>query len=431
MYKICKNKNLCKKIGIIVCAMLLIRVVSQIPLPGVNMDYAKTAFSMEGLQFFHVLTGESLTKMSLFALSISPYITASIILQLLGILIPSIEEWEKEGKTGQEKMEQWNLILALGFSVFQSLFMAIGLGKQGLLHTYTWWSVLYVTIAWTAGAGILIWTGNWITKLQLGSGISYILLFNILSTLPSDLHTIYEVLMKHKNIPVQCVRGVIIAAVFSIILVICIILHLSVRKIPLTFSRKIQEFHVNQDLSIPLQVCGVMPIIFSGSLMSFPILISNFLPNVTWLRNVSMYLNEGNWFVWETPLYSFGVVLYIGLTIFFAFFYLDISYNSYEVANQLKSQGAIIPGIRSGKTTQEYLQGIIRKIGLFGTGVMLLLILSMTFLCNTFGIGALSIGGISIVICVSILLDFGKAVYSETRAVKYTAASKFLFGGKE
>lgn len=422
-----KNKILCKKLLTIVVVMTSIRICSQIPLPGVNTEYMKALLNRDGLGFFNMLTGSSFSKMSIFALSISPYITASIILQLLGIAIPSIGEWKKDGKTGQEKMEHWNVIIALAIAAVQALFISIGLGKQGLLVQYTWWMVLYTTVVWTAGSGILIFIGNKITKLNLGSGISYILLFNILSTFPQDIFSLYEVFIHGKSTASQAVAISLILVAFAVIIATCIVIHLSERKIPLMFSGKLSGVVPKKDMPIPLNACGVMPIIISGTIMSIPILISSFLPQVAWLSKVSMVLNERNWFVPEEFKYSLGVVIYVFLTLFFAFFYLEITLNSYEISSNLKQQGGTIPGIRPGKPTQEYLQKVIREVGMFGAGVVLCLILGMLLICNASGVGTLSIGGTSILICVSVILDSVKAIKTENQSSNPHAYNRIIF----
>ena len=234
-----------------------------------------------------MITGNSLSQMSLFALNISPYITASIIIQLLAVVFTSLEEMRKDGKTGREKMERITMVTGVVLALLQSLFMTIGFGKQGLLTNYTWYTVAIMTIAWTAGAALLMFIGNKITKMEMGNGISYILVCNILSTFPNDILTIREVIIDGKIIPYQIVNSVIAGAVLFVVIAICVVLSTSVKNIPITFSGKMSGRTIKQDLPIMLNTCGVMPIIFSSSLMSIPILISAFFPNVKWLAEAS------------------------------------------------------------------------------------------------------------------------------------------------
>lgn len=414
MKELLKNKELCKKILILIGVMTLIRIGSQIPIPGVNTEYMRSLIEDNGLTFFNMITGHSFSQMSFFALSISPYITASIMFQLLGIVIPAIEEWKKDGKTGQEKLERGTIIMALIIAFLQSLFMSIGLGSRGLLSPYSWWMVLITTVIWTSGAGALIFIGNRLTKLKLGSGISYILLCNILSSFPQDLQSLYEVFLNGREVPFQIVNGLFIFFVFAAIILVAVVLQLSYKRIPTVFSGKLTGGYTpKHEIPIPLNACGVMPIIFSGTIFSMPLLVASFFPNIEWLSYISMYLNERNWFVADSWKYTVGAIIYILLTLIFAKFYLNITFNSIEMANNLRQQGATIPGIRPGKPTQDYLDGIISRIGMFGAVLVLVLILSMTFLCNSFGIGSLSIGGTSILICVSVIIEASKAIKSE------------------
>jgi len=418
MKEIMKNREIRNKILIIIGAMIFIRIGSVIPLPGINTDYMKTLLSNSGLTFFNMVTGNSFSQMSLFALSISPYITASIIIQLLTVVFPSLEELSKDGKTGREKLEKYTNFVGIGLAFIQSLFMAIGFGGRGLFSVYTWWMVLIMTFTWTVGAAILMFIGNKITKMELGNGISYILLCNILSTFPGDIFSLYEVFMNGKTIPYQIVNGMIIIILLITLVSACVILSLSERKIPIIFSGKMNGFSPKQDLPIPLNTCGVMPIIFSSSILSLPILISSFFPDLIWLSETSKYLSQNQWFKPESIKYTLGAFIYILLTYFFTTFYLNVNFNTIEMSNNLKAQGAVIPGIRPGKPTAEYIEKISTKIAFVGTTFMLIIILSLNAICNISGIGTLSIGGTSILICVSVVVDSSKVLKTMIQSSK-------------
>lgn len=408
MKKYLENKSLKDKLLLVVLAMIFIRLGSIIPLPGVNTDYMKALMDNNGLNFLHMITGNSFSQMSLFALSISPYITASIIIQLLTVVFPSLESLRKDGKTGKEKIEKITIGVGICLAFLQSLFMAIGFGGRGLLNPYSWWMVLTMTVVWTAGAALLMYIGNCITKLEIGNGISYILLCNILSTFPSDIISMYEVLIKGKAIAFQLLTTGVILTITVALVVACIILSTSVRKIPMTFSTKINERSVKQDLPIALNTCGVIPIIFAGSLMSLPILVARFIPNVAWLSKTANYFNQGNWFNIDRPKYTLGIAIYIILTYCFTLFYININFNAVEIANNLKQQGATIPGIRPGKPTSDYINSIAVRLALVGATFTLIIILTINALCNISNLGGLSIGGTSILICVSVIIEGSK-----------------------
>ena len=418
MKELFKNKELRKKILIIFAAMVFIRMGSVIPIPGVNTEYMKEIMSNSGLGFLNMITGNSLSQMSLFALNISPYITASIIIQLLAVVFTSLEEMRKDGKTGREKMERITMVTGVVLALLQSLFMTIGFGKQGLLTNYTWYTVAIMTIAWTAGAALLMFIGNKITKMEMGNGISYILVCNILSTFPNDILTIREVIIDGKIIPYQIVNSVIAGAVLFVVIAICVVLSTSVKNIPITFSGKMSGRTIKQDLPIMLNTCGVMPIIFSSSLMSIPILISAFFPNVKWLAEASEYLSQSHWFDGDHLKYTAGVVIYIILTYLFTYFYLNISFNATEITQNLKQQGAMIPGIRPGKPTKDYLEKTSFQIAMLGSTYMLLIILITNAICNATGVGILSIGGTSILICVTVVIESSKILKTAIQSAK-------------
>lgn len=413
-----KNKELRNKIILIIGAMILVRVGSVIPIPGVNTEYMQALMQNSGFGFLNMLTGNSFSKMSFFALSISPYITASIIVQLMTIVIPRLEDLTKEGKTGKETIEKITMGVGITLAFIQSLCMAIGFGSRGLLNPYTWWMVVIMTIIWTAGAALLMVIGNLITKLDLGNGISYILVCNILSTFPGDVFTVYEMLMSGKIVPLQIVIGIMIFMIFIALCMVCILLATAEKRIPTTFSGKVNGYSNKQDLPIPLNTCGVMPIIFSGSIMSLPVLASSFFPNVGWLSIVASFCNQGQWFRKEALWFTLGIVIYILMTYYFTTFYLEVNFNPTELANNLKTQGAVIPGIRPGKPTADYIQEVSGKVAFVGTTFMLMIILLMDLVCNITGIGSLSIGGTSILICVSVIIESAKTIKTAAQAYK-------------
>ena len=233
-----KNRETRNKILLILGFIIFVRIGSIIPIPGINSEYMESIISGSGFQFFNMITGNSFSKMSLFALSISPYITASIIIQLMTVIIPKLEDLSKDGKTGREKIQKITNITGIIMGFIQSFFMAVGLGSRGLLNPYTWWMVLIATCIWTLGATILIIMGEKITKLDLGNGISFILLFNILSTFPRDLMVVYE-RFSYDSKPVAIALKLFLAiAVFMVFLAGCIYLNLSEKRIQIRFSRK-------------------------------------------------------------------------------------------------------------------------------------------------------------------------------------------------
>lgn len=412
-----KNKETRKKLLLIIGAMIFIRIGSIIPIPGINAEYMKAIVSGSGFEFLNMITGNSLSQMSLFALSISPYITASIIVQLMSVVIPRLEELSKDGETGREKIQKITNITGIVMALIQSLFMAIGFGSKGLLTPYSWWMVLIATAIWTVGTTLLIFIGEKITKLEFGNGISYILLFNILASFSNDLSVLYQHFIYGNRVVFAIINILIAVFIFALLLAACIYLNLCEKRVPICFSKKMVGNAGSQELPVPLNICNVMPIIFAGSIVSLPAFISVLVDNEV-IKTMTMYLSQANWFNPSNLKYSIGCIVYVLLTYFFASFYLCISFNTTEIAQNLKTQGATIPEIRPGQPTIEYLDKIAHKMVWFGTTFMLVIVLVVLLLCNMSGIGMLSIGGTSILICTNVIIESHKKLKTTAQSVE-------------
>lgn len=427
MQALLKNKETRNKIVLIILLLTIIRIGSIIPIPGINAAYMRQIMSNQGFAFLNMITGNSMSHMSFFALSISPYITASIIMQLMTTVIPALEEITKDGKTGQEKMRKITNIVGISLAFIQSLMMAIGLGNRGLLEPYTWWMVILATGIWTLGAAVLILIGEKITKLELGNGISYILLVNILSTFPGDILKLYERFISRSQPMAAVISAILIVLVISAFIIVCIILNTAETAIPMTFSRKMEGVSSKQELPIPLNICSVMPIIFTGSIFSIPVMISQFFPDSLIFKAIGPFTNQGLWFNPDKMIYTLGCIPYILLTFFFANFYLEIAFNTNELAQNLKTQGATVIGIRPGKPTAEYLHIIAVRMAKIGTTIVLAIILSSIIFCNSSGL-TISIGGTSLLICVNVIIESYKKLKMASISAKnrdyYIGATK-------
>ena len=264
--------------------LIVFRIGSQMPIPGANTSFFDELFARynnDAFGFLNSITGGSLTNMSVFALSITPYITSSIIMQLLTIAIPKLEEMQRDGEEGRKKIQEYTRYLTVGLALMQSAAMAIGFGGQGLLLDFTALNVIVTVATMTAGSAVLMWIGERITENGVGNGISIVLLFNILSTIPSDMISLYERFMQGRPVGAAALSLVIIVAVIAAIVVFVIILQDAQRVIPVQYSKKMQGRKMvgGQSANIPLKVntAGVIPVIFASSLMSFPVIISEFL----------------------------------------------------------------------------------------------------------------------------------------------------------
>ena len=413
-----KNKDIRKKLLYTLMMLVVVRIGSLLPIPGVDTEYFSTLLSginNGDLSYLSAFTGGSFEKMSLFALSITPYITSSIIMQLLTIAIPKLEEMQKEGEDGRKKIASITRYVTIGLALIESVAMAIGFGKQGLIKGYADMSTIHyvssivvVVAALTGGSALLMWIGERITENGVGNGISIVLLINIISGMPNDFATLYSTFVA-KGV----LAGAVILAILILMVVLVCFLQDGERRIPVQYSQKVtgRKSMGGQSTHIPLKVntAGVMPIIFASSLMQFPVIIVQLFSSTTY--EWTKYLSSSYWCKVATPKYSLGLLLYIVLVIVFAYFYTSITFNPVEVADNMKRAGGVIPGITPGKSTSEYLNKILNYIVFVGA-VGLMIIALIPIMCSGFFNASVSFGGTSIIIIVGVVLETMKQIES-------------------
>ena len=370
-----KVKEIRMKILFTFLMLIVIRYGSELPVPGVDRNYFANWFASQTGDAFSLVdafTGGSFLNMSVLALNITPYITSSIIIQLLTIAIPKLEEMQKEGEEGRKLLVSITRYVTIALALLQGSAMAIGFGRQGLLEEYNALNVITVIAILTAGSAFLMWIGEQITDKGVGNGISIVLIINIISRMPQDIASLFKQFVIGKSVAVGTVAAVIIIAVICAMVVLVILLNDAERRIPVSYARKVQGRHQigGQNSSIPLKVntAGVMPIIFASSIMEFPVIISTLVGynGTGWWSEALRYLSSSYWCNPTMPKYSIGLVVYVLLLIFFAYFYTSITFNPIEVADNMKKGGGFIPGIRPGKPTTEYLQRILNYIIFIG-----------------------------------------------------------------
>lgn len=416
-----KVKDVRHRIFYVLLMLVVIRVGSQIPVPGVNSDYFKEWFASQGgdaFNFLDAFTGGSFSSMSILALSITPYITSSIIMQLMTIAIPKLEEMQKDGEDGRKKIAAITRYLTVGLSLFESTTMAIGFGNRGLIQDINAWKVIVVVATLTAGSAFLMWIGEQINEKGVGNGISIVLLINIVSRIPSDLGTLYESFIKGKIIAKALLAALIIAAIIIAVVVLVVILNSAERRIPVQYSKKMQgrKMAGGQTSHIPLKVntAGVIPVIFASSIMSFPGIIASLLGKTGGTgigSQIMAAMSTSNWFNIQHPWYSLGLIFYIVMVIFFAYFYTSITFNPLEVADNIKKQGGFVPGIRPGKPTVDYLTKLLNYIIFIGAAGLTIVAVIPFFFNGVFGANV-SFGGTSIIIIVGVILDTLKQIES-------------------
>mgnify|MGYP000932015145 CR=1 FL=1 len=421
-------KDIRKKIGFTFLMLIVIRIGSQLPTPGVNGEYIKQFFAQntgEAFNLFNAFTGGSFEQMSVFALSITPYITSSIIIQLLTIAIPQLEEMQKDGEDGRKKIVAITRYLTVGLALFESSAMAIGFGRQGLLVDYNFVNVVIVILTLTAGSALLMWIGERITENGVGNGISIVLVINIISRTPSDMHSLFQQFVSGKTLASAGLAALIIVAIIITMVVFVVILQDGERRIAVQYSQKVlgRRPYGGQSTNIPLKVntAGVIPIIFASSLMQFPIVIASFMGkgNGSGIGSeILRGLNQSNWCNPDNLKYSWGLVVYIILTVFFAYFYTSITFNPLEIANNMKKSGGFIPGIRPGKPTTEYLTKILNYIIFIGAcGLIIVQVIPIFF--NGWLGANVSFGGTSLIIIVSVVLETLKQIESQMLVRNY------------
>ena len=417
-----------KKILYTLMMLIVIRIGSELPTPGVDPDFIQDFFAQntgEAFNFFNAITGGSFEQMSVLALSITPYITSSIIMQLLTIAIPKLEEMHKDGEDGRKKIAAITRYLTVVLSLIQSTAMAVGFGRQGLLKEFNFVNAAIVVLTLTAGSAFLMWCGERITEKGVGNGISIVLVINIISRIPSDMATLYEQFVKGKSLASGGLAALIILAIILALVVFVIFLQDGQRRIAVQYSQKMQGRRMfgGQSTYIPLRVntAGVIPIIFASSLMQTPILIATFLGKGDGDgigSEILRGLNQSNWCNPQQLQYSWGLVVYIILTVFFAYFYTSITFNPMEIANNMKKSGGFIPGIRPGKPTVEYLTKILNYIIFIGACGLILVQIVPIFFNGWLGANV-SFGGTSLIIIVSVILETIKQIESQMLVRNY------------
>jgi preprotein translocase subunit SecY len=409
--------------------LVVVRMGCQIPVPGVNSSVVADFIANntgDAFNFFNAMTGGSFMSMSIFALNITPYITSSIIMQLLTIAIPKLEELQKDGEDGRKVILKITRYLTVALALIQSTAMAVGFGRSGLYDNYTWYAVVITVVTMTAGSAILMWIGEQITQYGVGNGISIVLLINIVSSLPDDFMTLYERFVASQTVFMKVVAIVVILVLLVVMVGFTVLLQEAVRKIPVQYAKKMQGRKMvgGQSSHIPLKVntAGVIPVIFASSLMTFPVVIAGFFSNVDYSSiggKILLCLSSSNWCNPNAPQYSIGFLVYAVLIVLFAYFYTSITFNPIEIANNMKKQGGFVTGIRPGKPTSDYLTRILNYIVFIGAIGLLIVCAIPIIVSGIFNVSNMSFMGTSLIIIVGVVLETLKQIESQMTVRNY------------
>lgn len=397
-----KIPDIRKKIIFTLLMLVVFRVGSQIPVPGIDREILAQTFDSETGLFalFNLFSGGAFSQFTIFALSITPYITASIILQLMTIAVPALERLAREGTEGRKKIAAYTRYLTVALAVIQAIGVSIGLFRQALIST-DFFSVAVIVLVLTAGTAFLMWLGEQINEHGIGNGISLIIFAGIVSRLPS---AIQEIWVKIEDGSMSIVT-VIIFAIFCVLVIVGIIyIQQGQRRIPVQYAKRVvgRKMYGGQSTHIPLKVnqAGVIPVIFSMSFLQFPLTITYFMDPSS---GVAQWIEK-----WLSPMGSPGVWMYaafnVVLIIFFTYFYTSVTFNPVEVAHNMKANGGFIPGIRPGKATIEYLNRAMTRITFVGA-IFLAAVAILPTLVSELGGLNFHFGGTSLLIAVGVALD--------------------------
>jgi preprotein translocase subunit SecY len=423
MTNMVKVPDLRNKILFTLLVIALYRFGSHIPVPGVDLEQIKALKDRaeEGgvLGFLNLFSGGALTQFAVFALGIMPYITSSIIMQLLAVVIPKIEQWQKQGAVGQKKITQWTRYLTVALAIMQSTaitfvfhnggggFLGGGLQDIDLVPNFTAPRVSLIVLTLTAGTAMVMWLGETITQRGIGNGMSILIFTSVVSTLPFQGAAVRE----EGGDP----KFVAIILIALLLIVTIVFIEQGQRRIPVQFAKRVvgRRMFGGQSTYIPLKVnqAGVIPIIFASSVLYFPALIATSLPWESWQRWIDENLAQPDSIVY---IASYGLLI-----VFFAYFYTAITFDPHQQADIIRKQGGFIPGIRPGPPTEAYLARILNRITLPGSLFLAIIALLPSIVLAVWDINQFPFGGTSVLITVGVALETMKQIDSQLMMRNY------------
>jgi preprotein translocase subunit SecY len=416
-----KFTELRQRLLFVLGALIVYRIGCYIPVPGVDPEALRELMkSQEGtiVDMFNMFTGGALERFSLFALNVVPYISASIIVQLLVQIMPSLKAIQKEGESGRRRITQWSRIGAIPLAIFQATGIAMGLQAQGVAYASGPGFVLTAVISLTAGTMFLMWLGEQVTERGIGNGVSLIIFAGIVAGLPGAVISTLEQVRNGDLTELAVLAIVVIVLIFTFFVVF---VERGQRRITVNYARRQggRNAYMNQTSFLPLKLnmSGVIPAIFASSIIMFPATASSWFSQTgqtSWLQNVSQALSPGE------PLYA---ILFSALIIGFAFFYTALVFNSQETADNLKKSGALIPGIRPGRATADYIDGVLTRLTAAGALYLVIVCLLPTFMQTEMGT-SFYFGGTSLLIVVVVVMDFIAQIQAHLMSHQYESLLK-------
>nr|AKQ03492.1 preprotein translocase subunit SecY, preprotein translocase subunit SecY [uncultured Microgenomates bacterium Rifle_16ft_4_minimus_38077] len=411
--KVIKSPDLRKKLLITASILIVYRLIAHIPAAGIDRDSLYKLFSGSPLlSLLDVFSGGTLANFSIMALGLAPYINASIILQLMTYVIPSLEVLSKEGEYGQEKINQYTRFLTVPLAALQSFGMYTLLKSQGIIPGLSVFTLTALVISMTAGAMFSVWLGELISEYGLSNGISFLIFAGIVSRLPVVLGQSITVINPEDLLKIG-IFMVIAVAIIGLI----VFMNEATRQIPINYARRVGRTGLaNSYLPLRLNQAGVIPIIFAVSLVLLPSLLSQFLSGVPNQQVAQLATKIATSFNPQSLIYN---VFYFFLVFGFTYFYTAVVFNPEKIAENLQKSGGFIPGIRPGSQTTKYLNNVLNRITLVGAVFLGLIAIMPSFFQNVIGVANLAIGGTGILIVVSVVLEMTRELESQLVMKRY------------
>jgi len=409
------------RLWFVFASILVYRIGAHIPVPGINPDRLAALFEQNQgtiLSLFNMFSGGALERMSIFALGIMPYISASIIMQLLTAVSPTLEQLKKEGESGRRKISQYTRYGTVALALVQASGMSVGLASQGVTFTDNFSFYFLAISTFVCGAVFLMWLGEQITERGIGNGISMLIFAGIVAGLPGAFGQSFEAARQGElNILALLVIGILAVAIVAFV----VFMERGQRRITVNYAKRQQARggYSQQSSHLPLKVnmAGVIPPIFASSILLFPASLGQWFgqtEGMEWLANVSEALGPSQ------PLY---IILFAAAVVFFCYFYTALMYNPKEVADNLKKSGAFVPGIRPGAQTANYIDSVLTRLTMFGAAYIAAVSLLPQFMVVWFNV-PFYFGGTSLLIVVVVVMDFMAQVQSHLMSHQYESLMK-------
>ena len=413
--------ELARRILYVIFGILVFRIGAHIPVPGVDPVKLADFFNQQQntiLGLFNMFSGGALQRFSIFALGIMPYISASIIVQVLSAIHPSLAELKKEGESGKRKINQYTRLGTIALALIQGVAITKYLSATGMLIDAEYQTLALIIVTTVTGTIFLMWLGEQMTEKGLGNGISLIIFAGIAAALPSSFARIFE---RVRDGQLLAIEGLIVIAILVALILFVVFVERAQRRIMIHYARRQQQRAMSQaqtsHLPLKVNMAGVIPVIFGSSILLFPATISNFFSfgkNLEWLNNITLVLSPGQ------PLYMLTMAVVI---MFFAFFYTSLIFNPKETADNLKKSGALIPGIRPGLQTSRYIDKVMTRLTLIGALYLTFVALLPEVMVYGWNI-PFTFGGNSILIMVVVIMDFWAQAQSHLMSSQYQSIIK-------